>query len=81
MRKEHVKYDPKLLESLMEALSLVKEEKRLEYIDSLFIDVEQTIGSARHYAETTNVDYGTALSRVIETKSPRPIGSFCKDGC
>jgi hypothetical protein len=78
MRVEDVKINPRKIELLMETLDLVKEEKRVEYIDSLVDQVEQDIDKAQHYAESQGVDYQTALKQVMVG---RPLASFCKDGC
>jgi predicted nucleotidyltransferase len=72
------KINPKLLEPLMESLVLVKDEKRMDYIDSIFDEIEQTTEKAQHYAKLNKVDFKTALKEVIQT---RDLSSFAKDDC
>ena len=78
MRIEDVKINPRKIKLLMENLDQVKEEKRMEYIDSLLEQVEQDVAKARDYAKSNGVDYETALRAVT---FPMPLARFCKDGC
>lgn len=79
MGPEHLKkIDPKMLEPLMDSLVLVKDEKRMEYIDSIFTEIEQATENAQHCANSNNIKFKDALKKVIPT---RDLSSFCKYDC
>ena len=78
MVKNLKKINPKLIEPLMDALVLVKDEKRIEYLDTLFTEVEHATETAEDYAKLQNVEFKTALKQV---KVTREISSFCKKDC
>ncbi len=45
---DNIKINPKLLKPLEQTLNLMEEEKRMQYIDNLLADVDQTIKENRY---------------------------------
>ena len=78
MQADDIKINPKLLKPLNEMLDRMDEEKRMEYLDNLLMDVDKTIEDTQQYAKSKSVDYKTALRHVIITREPI---IFRKDGC
>lgn len=56
----------KLLKIINEALDLVDETKRSEFIDYVFTSFDKVTGNARRYAKAHGEDYGTVLRKMID---------------
>ncbi len=69
---EHLKINPKLLQPLNKTLDLLENDKRIEHIDSLLIDVEQTIEKTKNYAASKNIDFKTGLGQLVEGRQYIP---------
>ncbi len=78
MTAQDAEIDMEIIELLNKTLELVQEDKGLKYMETLIAKVENDIKAANLYANSKNIDFGTAISSIYKR---RELGSYCIYGC